>query len=76
MHSTLFQGKEADEEASTELQTGDGTSEFDEISETADYKEYVIMKERNDRLEDEIQWLVMRSNVGADDPVKKVSIFL
>ena len=31
------------------------------------------MKERNDRLEDEIKWLVMRSNIGGEDPVKQVS---
>lgn len=67
--STIFEGQENNDDLQSDVQTLN-------VHDTQEYKEYLIMKERNARLEDEIKWLAMRANVGADDPLKQVSLLV
>ena len=64
MCSVVFEGRLADDDMLRDVGATD-------LTETSEYQAYLNMKDRNERLEDEIKFLVMRSNVD-EDPVKQL----
>lgn len=60
----VFEGRPANDDMLRDVGATD-------LTETSEYQEYLNMKDRNERLEDEIKFLVMRSNVD-EDPVKQL----